>query len=246
MLKTLTGFLNSWTSDWIGKMSGGASIILAFLAAYGPQTTGYLKLILWVASLLCFVAGSYHVWKKEHLQKEAQSKQIDLLHSKRPVFRVKSTSTENRAERKIHILEIENVGDDAAEDVLISIIIYHCPCCGSITKRDTSIAARVFQGDSFSIEEEHSEYWLLPESQESFYVVLINCVAEHTKESISDMIFLKWKAEKDGNLYAKNEKFLHASLDERKMLMQQIGAGIEASKVKPEIRPRRADVFTRD
>jgi hypothetical protein len=52
-------------------MSGIASVIVAFFAAYfPPESVAAGRTILWVSAVVCFVVSSYRVWAKEHIKAE--------------------------------------------------------------------------------------------------------------------------------------------------------------------------------
>lgn len=54
-------------ADWVARMSGIASIILAFLAAYFEFIVKHGKAVLWITAALCFIIASYRIWAKEHM-----------------------------------------------------------------------------------------------------------------------------------------------------------------------------------
>lgn len=53
-------------ADWVARMSGAASIILAFLAAYFEFIVQHGKAALWVTAAICFIIASYRIWVKKH------------------------------------------------------------------------------------------------------------------------------------------------------------------------------------
>ena len=53
-------------ADWVARMSGIASVILAFLAAYLEFIVKHGKAVLWVTAALCLIIASYRIWAKEH------------------------------------------------------------------------------------------------------------------------------------------------------------------------------------
>jgi hypothetical protein len=62
-------------------MSGIASVIVAFFAAYFPPTSVAAgRTTLWVTAVICFAVSSYRVWAKEHIKAQIAvegSKPID-------------------------------------------------------------------------------------------------------------------------------------------------------------------------
>ncbi len=52
--------------DWVARMSGPASVGLAFSAAYFDYIVKHGRAVLWIAAGLCFVITSYRVWAQEH------------------------------------------------------------------------------------------------------------------------------------------------------------------------------------
>ena len=66
--------------DWVSLMSGIASLILAFWAAYFPLNNIYAgRTLLWIAAVACFVVTSYRLWAKERntsLAKQAEHERI--------------------------------------------------------------------------------------------------------------------------------------------------------------------------
>jgi hypothetical protein len=52
--------------DWVALMSGGASIIAGFLAAYFQVVANSPKTLLWLVSGICLVITTYRVWANEH------------------------------------------------------------------------------------------------------------------------------------------------------------------------------------
>src|SRR5688572_16704355 len=68
----LREFFTAWISDWAGRMSGAASLILTFWAAFYPPTIQQSRLALTAAALISFMWGSYHIWTKERKGLEAE------------------------------------------------------------------------------------------------------------------------------------------------------------------------------
>jgi len=58
-------YLSSLLADWKGLMSGVASIVCAFWAAYDPPTGGKAKALLWLAAGVCLIFASYRIWLTE-------------------------------------------------------------------------------------------------------------------------------------------------------------------------------------
>lgn len=74
-MKQLRTFLLAWASDWSGRMSGAASVVLTLWATFWPPTPDVARAVLLIVAALCFIYGSYHIWVKEgekieHLIKE--------------------------------------------------------------------------------------------------------------------------------------------------------------------------------
>jgi hypothetical protein len=65
--------------DWVARMSGPASILLAFWAAYFPPARPVLQATLWLAAVLCFIFASYRIWVKEHNSLLAKQYELDML-----------------------------------------------------------------------------------------------------------------------------------------------------------------------
>lgn len=63
-------FLSAWWTDWLALMSGAASVGLLFWATISQHTEGQGKLVLLIASAICFVVGSYRIWAKENRRYE--------------------------------------------------------------------------------------------------------------------------------------------------------------------------------
>jgi hypothetical protein len=53
-------------NDGIGLISGIASVLVGFWAAYFPPTAEKAKVVLWVTVALCFFLASFRVWLREH------------------------------------------------------------------------------------------------------------------------------------------------------------------------------------
>jgi hypothetical protein len=62
----LKGFFSTLLKDWVALMSGGASIVAAFLAAYFQIVADNPKSLLWAVSGICLVMTTYRVWVDEH------------------------------------------------------------------------------------------------------------------------------------------------------------------------------------
>jgi len=58
-------YLAALWADWVARMSGIASIILAFLAAYLEFIVKHGKASLWVTAAICFCVASYRIWASE-------------------------------------------------------------------------------------------------------------------------------------------------------------------------------------
>src|SRR5216683_261894 len=56
-------------TDWKALMSGIASIIGAFWAAYRPPTSEKAKALLWFTTAVCFIFASYRIWLTERRQR---------------------------------------------------------------------------------------------------------------------------------------------------------------------------------
>lgn len=59
-------FIKAWAEDWTGRMSGFASIVLAFWVAFFPPTIDEARWLLLATAAACFILGSYHIWTKQH------------------------------------------------------------------------------------------------------------------------------------------------------------------------------------
>jgi len=59
-------FILAWGKDWLGLMSGIASVALFFWATLWPPSQAQAKQLLLVVSAICFVIGSYRIWVKEN------------------------------------------------------------------------------------------------------------------------------------------------------------------------------------
>jgi len=75
----LRKYLASLWADWVARMSGVASVILAFLAAYLEFIVKHGKAALWVTAAICFVIASYRIWAKEHQALEAKQAELDAV-----------------------------------------------------------------------------------------------------------------------------------------------------------------------
>src|SRR6185295_96383 len=77
----LKAYFIALAHDWLALMSGIASVIVAFFAAYFPPTSvAAVRTTLWVTAVVCFVVSSYRVWVKEHIKAKTtleRSKPID-------------------------------------------------------------------------------------------------------------------------------------------------------------------------
>lgn len=68
-------------ADWLVLMSGIASVILAFWAAFFPPTNIQAgRTILWVASVACFAIASYRIWAKERDAREQEIGRLKTQH----------------------------------------------------------------------------------------------------------------------------------------------------------------------
>jgi hypothetical protein len=57
-------YLNALWKDWVSRMSGLASIVLAFIPVVFPSTLpSTVKAGFWIAAALCFVGANYRVWR---------------------------------------------------------------------------------------------------------------------------------------------------------------------------------------
>ncbi len=63
--------------EWLTLMSGIASIVLAYLAAYLTLDIPATRAFLWLASLACFIFASYRIWLKEHKKTLELQERID-------------------------------------------------------------------------------------------------------------------------------------------------------------------------
>lgn len=67
-------YLKAFWGDWVARMSGPASIVLAFLATYFEFIVKHGKAALWVASAVCFIIASYRIWAAERRRLEELTK----------------------------------------------------------------------------------------------------------------------------------------------------------------------------
>jgi hypothetical protein len=58
-------YLCELLTDWKALMSGIASIVCAFWAAYRPPTGEKAKVLLWLAAGICLILASYRIWLTE-------------------------------------------------------------------------------------------------------------------------------------------------------------------------------------
>jgi hypothetical protein len=77
-------FVAKWGEDWTGRMNGIASLGLLIWGTFWPPSVDQGKTIVLAISAVCFVAGSYHVWSKEHqlvlnLSEKTQMEALDDL-----------------------------------------------------------------------------------------------------------------------------------------------------------------------
>jgi len=85
------GFISALSSDWISKMSGGASILFAVLGFIKHKkfvffkSPGFQRKVFWVTALLCFFLASVSAWTNEHQRVINLSSQIE---QKNPNFTV--------------------------------------------------------------------------------------------------------------------------------------------------------------
>jgi hypothetical protein len=85
-------YLAALWGDWVTRMSGAASIVLAFLAAYWEFIVKHGKVALWIASAVCFVIASYRVWAKER-------RRLDELTKHKLIFEIDERSTSIRVDQ---------------------------------------------------------------------------------------------------------------------------------------------------
>jgi len=62
------GFISALLTDWIGLMSGGASLILTAWGFF--RKAEQQRRMFWIAGLFCFFLASVSVWTKEHRDQE--------------------------------------------------------------------------------------------------------------------------------------------------------------------------------
>jgi hypothetical protein len=62
----LRKFFKAVLEDWVTLMSGLASILLAFIAAFVVGDTTTTQKLLVVVSVVCFIISAYRVWASEH------------------------------------------------------------------------------------------------------------------------------------------------------------------------------------
>jgi hypothetical protein len=72
-------YLAALWSDWVARMSGVASVILAFLAAYLEFIVKNGRVALWATAAVCFVVASYRIWAKEHKALLAKQAELERL-----------------------------------------------------------------------------------------------------------------------------------------------------------------------
>lgn len=69
-------FMRAFVTEWSLAMSGPASVPLAIIGAF--VTNEALKVSLFVTAVVCFVIGSYAVWKRERVKAIAASTRLDI------------------------------------------------------------------------------------------------------------------------------------------------------------------------
>jgi hypothetical protein len=71
----LKEYFSALFHGWVGKMSGPASVILAFLPLLWPRLFGQSTILIraiWIAALICFLIANYSAWKYERDKYEAE------------------------------------------------------------------------------------------------------------------------------------------------------------------------------
>jgi hypothetical protein len=79
--------------DWVARMSGAASILLAFLATYWEFVVKHGKVTLWIASAVCFAIASYRIWAKER-------RLLEELTKHKLIFEIDERNTKVRVEQR--------------------------------------------------------------------------------------------------------------------------------------------------
>lgn len=81
-------YLAAWLTDWAGRMSGIASVLLTFWATFFPPNAHQAKWALIVVAIACFILGSYHIWAREYkaLLEEHGNKLLPDLHGNMDVM----------------------------------------------------------------------------------------------------------------------------------------------------------------
>jgi hypothetical protein len=73
----LRKYLAALWADWVARMSGAASVLLAFLAAYLEFVIKNGKAALWVTAAVCFIIASYRIWAAEHKKASEATAQLE-------------------------------------------------------------------------------------------------------------------------------------------------------------------------
>src|ERR1051325_5434659 len=63
LLRAIWEYTTAIWADWVSRMSGIASLVIAFIAAY-YELTDHGKPALWVAAASCLLIASFMVWYK--------------------------------------------------------------------------------------------------------------------------------------------------------------------------------------
>lgn len=74
----LSDFLITWFTDWKGRMSGGASVALTLFGILFSPKESNARWLFFLAALLCFIYGSYHVWSVERKALDAERSRNQL------------------------------------------------------------------------------------------------------------------------------------------------------------------------
>lgn len=106
-------------------MSGPASVILAFSAAYFEYVVKHGRAVMWIAAALCFIVTSYRVWSCEY----AKNRQLEtrltpiltvLFGTDEPFAQVRESPDDNQT-ITYYGIQIQNVGNSTAQRVRVEV-----------------------------------------------------------------------------------------------------------------------------
>jgi len=121
----LREYFKAILSDWVARMSGPASVALAFSAAYFDYVVKHGRAVLWVAAGVCFVITCYRVWAREFENNEKLELRLTptlevLFGSEEPFVQVREASEHPNTVTYLGI-QIHNAGGSTAQRVRVEV-----------------------------------------------------------------------------------------------------------------------------